>query len=96
MAKNRTRIILITAAILAAMFLLTHSTRNQSFEFCTAKAYGSPFPWSYDGCECMKGANYSIFDWFGNLVIALLIAFVANWFIGKLVTSSQVGKERAL
>jgi hypothetical protein len=44
----------------------------------------------------MKGANYSIFDWFGNLVIALLIAFVANWFIGKLVTSSQVGKERAL
>jgi hypothetical protein len=44
--------ILITAGVEAALA----STENDSFQFCTTKAYGWPLPWRIDYCEC-KGST---------------------------------------
>jgi hypothetical protein len=71
-------------ATLLVLSLATLPLRNDTFEFCTTKAYGFPLPWWMAWCECEKGSNWpeQIVYWAVNLVtlygVAVLIRRVSS------------------
>ena len=42
----------VTLAIASAYVYSQREARNRSYEYCTTRAYGWPFPSRIDNCEC--------------------------------------------
>lgn len=64
------RLCLVALLLIASM--ATASLRNDSFEFCTTRAYGYPCPWYVDWCECERNASRFPWDyWAINLALAI-------------------------
>ncbi|MGJ8696205.1 MAG: hypothetical protein ACSHYF_07795 [Verrucomicrobiaceae bacterium] len=63
--------------------------RNLFFEYCTTKAYGFPFPWKIENCECDGRGGETVYP-LGNRVINVGFVVMSAVFVG-LVTPGKKG-----
>jgi hypothetical protein len=86
MLRYAPTIVFAMALSAAGLFLyLQRNSSNTMYEYCTTKAYGVPFPWRIDNCECDGGqTEYPMDSVVWNASLALAGAFGISRLVPKM------------
>jgi hypothetical protein len=81
----------IIAGFITALMLTTLGRRNDSFEFCTTRAFGFPFPWWVEWCPCAGESDWlaQVFYWVANLALSSGTAAALTWLARRLIATPR-------
>jgi hypothetical protein len=97
--RNGLRTAGIVMLIVGSLVAVMARSENDSFQFCTTKAYGWPAPWKIDYCECEGGQTtyppLSAIINVGLILASGLCGLVASTWLSRRKPTSEIDNFRA-